>query len=384
MGEGNRVGEGNRARTYAPLTAVLFGLLLALGAGGAPRVGSIWAQPVPGGDWEPTGLTVRTVGLFTPASGAFFAQTADGLERSDDGGVTWAPVTLPAPPGRGDIRQVAVDPTNHTVLYASGAEGIYKSGDDAASWELVLPTTNRVLRIAVSPADPSLVFAAFGRDSSAYEFWRSGDAGASWERLAGPNNATLCFWNVPVLEPHPTNADRVFQTFGCYAGRDVPSGDSLDHSTDRGASFAALFRERPLFPSDLVGGGGSAPSRWYLAGNVRAAPGAARLFRSDDDGASWAEVFATPAGPSIGGLAYDPANPDRVHVGLLNGAVMTSANGGASWRELGRQNLGQLNDLALGVDGQNLYAATVQGVWRMRLMPGGPGGDAPTQLPRGK
>ena len=366
------------ARGWAGAAAIVLGMLLALGTGG-----TLQAQPVPVGDWQLTGLTVRTSELFTPASGAFFARTAEGLARSDDAGESWSAVGLPAAPRPGDIRVVAIDPANHAVLYASGMEGIYKSSDNATSWALVLPTNNRVLRIAVSRADPNLVFAAFGRDSSAYEFWRSGDAGANWERLAGPNNATLCFWNVLILEPHPTNADRVLQTFGCYAGRDVPSGDSLDQSTDRGASFAPLFHERPLFPSDLVGGSGSAPNRWYLAGNVRAAPGAARLFRSDDDGASWAEVFATPAGPSIGGLAYDPANPDRVYVGLLNGGVMTSANGGASWRELGRPDLGQVNHLALGVDGPNLYAATAEGVWRMGLMPGGPG-DPPAQVPRGK
>jgi hypothetical protein len=34
---------------------------------------------------------------------------------------------------------------------------------------------------------------------------------------------------------------------------------------------------------------------------------------------------------------------------------------------LGRQDIGAVSDLALGVDGRNLYAATDQGLWRLPL-----------------
>jgi hypothetical protein len=47
--------------------------------------------------------------------------------------------------------------------------------------------------------------------------------------------------------------------------------------------------------------------------------------------------------------------------------VTASFDAGRSWSPLGRQDLGTLYDLALGIDGQNLYAATDQGVWRLAL-----------------
>ena len=98
------------------------------------------------------------------------------------------------------------------------------------------------------------------------------------------------------------------------------------------------------------------------------------VSRSDDNGASWTELLRYRAGDSGGvrlsALTYDPAAPDRVYVGLnaVEKGVRTSADGGATWNELG---LGDrdVRALELGIDARNLYAATDQGVWRLRLLP---------------
>jgi hypothetical protein len=37
--------------------------------------------------------------------------------------------------------------------------------------------------------------------------------------------------------------------------------------------------------------------------------------------------------------------------------------------DLGSQDLGKINDLTLGIDGKNIYAATEAGVWRRSLIP---------------
>src|SRR5688572_16684350 len=76
--------------------------------------------------WTQTGLAVPARKLYAPASGALFARTAAGLERSDDGGTSWLAVSLPmaAPvPGMpaGWSRAVVVDPTNHAVVYVATA-----------------------------------------------------------------------------------------------------------------------------------------------------------------------------------------------------------------------------------------------------------------------
>jgi len=357
-------------------------------------VGGARTQAALTADWEPTGLGGRVLQLFTPASGAFFALSEEGLFRSDDAGTTWAPVSLPPLPADVPVARtrIAVDPTDHAILYAGGADGIYKSTDAAASWTLVLPTPernfSRALSIAPSAADRNLVYLALtGPSISAdFRFLRSRDGGATWEQLEQVQN-TLCGWGVLILQPHPTDARRAFRTADCYAGRNLQ--DSLDQSMDQGQTWSAVLRPEVSFPTWLVGGREVAPARFYLASNNDARRGGSSVFRSDDDGATWTDVLRFRGGGTIeqpdapnvwaGGLAYDPARPDRVYVGLrrsvgwsqdrifLGSGVRASADGGAAWFELGRQDLPEIHDLALGIDRSNLYAATERGLWRLDL-----------------
>jgi hypothetical protein len=317
-------------------------------------------------DWEltgPSGATGPALQLFTPAGGAVFVRTQTGLFRSDDAAESWSPVGLPPTPGHA----VAVDPTNPSIIYAAGAGGLFKTSTGGTSWTLVRPAPSlQVLAVAVSPADHNLVYLALGQGSSSFEFLRSTNGGATWTVLEGPLPGNLCTWSVLILKPHPTDTLRVFRTSGCYAGRDVPIGDSLDQSTNQGMSWAALFHPHALFPSRLVGGAGALPGRFYLGAHFGAPPGGGRLFRSDDDGHTWTDVLVFPSGPAVRGLAYDPSDPDRAFAGLTTGVVKTTTDAGASWAALGRSGLGAIEDLALSLDGHQLYAASDQGVWRLR------------------
>jgi photosystem II stability/assembly factor-like uncharacterized protein len=157
----------------------------------------------------------------------------------------------------------------------------------------------------------------------------------------------------------------VFGTYGCWAGRNVPSGVDLDQSTDQGAHFTLMFHSTPLFPWRLVGGAGTAPGRLYVTGYGSFQNGGGKVFRSDDDGASWTGVFSSASGPAVLGLAYHPNAPDRVYAGLGSGVVQTSTDAGANWTQLGSPNLGSVNDLQLNLSGTFLFAATSSGVWRI-------------------
>jgi len=331
----------------------------------------------PASDWEATALTEPVRALFTPASGAFFARTDRAAMRSDDGGDTWYAVPLPA-----DSRLVAVDPTNQTVLFAAGEAGLYKTEDDAATWTLVLPLPDeRVLGLAVSPADAKLVYLGLANKQGGpqvFRFLRSRTGGVTWEQI-DRREGSLCGLGLPLLQPHPTDPHRLLRVHNCYSGR--TSFDTLDLSQDEGVRFTSIFRESFVFPHRLVGGQGSVPGRWYLAADRDDRAGGSTLWRSDDDGGTWIEVLAfarartavtgekVAPDVNLGGLTYDPSRPDRVFVALggEGEGVLVSVDGAVSWMQLGRQDLGRANALALGIDGRNLYAATVRGLWRLRL-----------------
>jgi photosystem II stability/assembly factor-like uncharacterized protein len=400
-------------------TIVLFtGLLL----GGTLDTAQVTAEDA--ASWEPTGLHAPIQRLFTPASGSLFARTSEALFRSDDAGATWAAVPLPPlrPPTASEpaplrTTPLLVAPTDHRVLYVQGAAGLYKSADDAATWQM-LPlrlSPAETATLAVSPADPAIVYLALTTQTPAFRFLRSRDGGLTWEELAASQAGSGCVWSMELLTPHPTDPERVFRTAGCRSGRS--SGGVLEQSTDQGTTWSALLRlvlqppctnpgtlqplpnctpgpaAAPAYPEQEVGGQGTAPERFYVAANRDPRFGGSAVYRSDDDGQSWTEALAFRGGGSlestrnpdapniqIGGLAYEPGSPDHVYVGLSSvcaspsrtgcdqaSHVLASADGGQTWTDSNLYGHGQIHDLAVGIDSRNIYAATDQGVWSLRL-----------------
>jgi hypothetical protein len=313
-----------------------------------------------GEDWEQTPLGGPVSRLYTSADGSLFARTNAGLFRTLDHGSAWLPVGLPPNPG-----PVSVDPTNPAVIYAGTPTSLEKSTDGGGSWATVLPLgIDTVLGLAVSPADPQIVYVAAGQGSGSFRFLRSNDGGATWAALEGPLMGDLCVWTVLLLTAHPTDPARVFRTSGCLAGRNVPIGETLEHSLDQGATWSAIFHPL-LYPSRLVGGGGANPERFYVGAHLAAEPAGGALFRSDDDGASWNPILTYTSGPSIMGLAYDPAAPDLVFAGLTTGIVRRSTDGGVTWEDVGQSGLGGITDIKLSLNGEYAFAATTTGVWRL-------------------
>jgi hypothetical protein len=368
-------------------------MLLALTAPGRLYAQSSGLSQDSNSQWEHLTFPGSAVRLFTPSSGAFFALTrAHDLFRSDDAGGHWWQVNLP-PLGRGDVRDdraVVVDPTDHQVVYASGADGLYQSSDDAASWHLILPYSPSVgwkmQSVAVSPADHHLLFAHLADQNAVPEDFtlRSRDGGQSWQTLR-PTSADGRALAAGSLTLHPSDPRRVF----------LALGNDLYQSTDQGEAFALIHGGAGAGNHQrLLGGRGALPVRWYTGvwhDDLRDGGGSI-VYRSNDDGRTWTEVLAFRdgvvansltvggAGTLVSGLAYDPLVPDHVWVALttiaanpddpgarsVSGRIHESHDGGASWADVD-QAVGLVDDLALGVDGRNLYAATSTGVWRLPL-----------------
>src|SRR5439155_3751 len=112
---------------------------------------------------------------------------------------------------------------------------------------------------------------------------------------------------------HPTDAQRVFRTAGCYAGRNVNA--ALEQSTDQGATWRVVLRPPTAFPERLVGGQGNDPARFYLTATHDFRAGGASVFRSDDGGG------APPAGTGGGGaVGASCRRPNLSFAGAQNSA----------------------------------------------------------------
>src|SRR3984957_5960278 len=236
----------------------------------------------------------------------YFGATGGGLWKTNDGGLTWRPVT----DGQIDSSSVGamgVSESNPDVVYIGMGEtelrgnimqgdGVYKSVDAGKTWKHVgLGDTQAISRIRVDPSNPEVVYvSALGHPYAANAergVFRSRDGGKTWQKILYKNDRAgavdLC------IDPHNSKVLfaalwDVYRTSWTLSSGGPLSG--LYKSTDGGDSWTEITR-KPGLPNGIIGkigvavaGGDS--NRIYAM--VEAEDGG--LFRSEDSGATWARI----------------------------------------------------------------------------------------------
>ncbi len=176
--------------------------------------------------------------VYVAAQGPLWRGGGDrGLYKTTDGGATWDKV-LEIGDHTG-VSDLVYDPRDPDVLYAAAYQrrrrvwtlidggpesAIYKSTDAGATWRALergLPKDDMGrIGLAISPADPDVVYAiieAAGKDEG---FYRSTDRGASWEKRSDYVSGSPQYYNEIIADP--LNVDRVY------------SNDTWMHVTDDG------------------------------------------------------------------------------------------------------------------------------------------------------
>ena len=138
--------------------------------------------------------------VFVAAEGPLWSSGGDrGLYKSQDGGKTWQ-LTLKIDENTG-VTDIEFDPSNPDIIYAAAYQrrrhtwsflaggpmsGIYKSVNNGASFTQVktgLPKGDMgKIGLAVTPANPELVYATIEANNKEKGFYRSVDRGESWEK----------------------------------------------------------------------------------------------------------------------------------------------------------------------------------------------------------
>jgi len=211
----------------------------------------LWKSTDGGTSWtqvqSSSGLTAGYINAIvidpTNSANVYVGSPGQGVFASTNGGANWSQMnnglitnsgTAPA------IRALAIDPNNHTTLYAGTAQGIFKTTNSAGTWTQVSngltqgAGTVGIRAVAVDPANSQNVYAGSG---SAGLFFSS-NGGTSWSLL---NN----------LGPH------IISALALHAASGLPT--TIYAGTGYEFAFAAKINS----------GGGSLAYATLLGGNAQ-------------------------------------------------------------------------------------------------------------------
>lgn len=251
---------------------------------------------------------------FQPGTpSVIYAGLVRGVYRSSDGGATWEPAGL----RRGFVTALAADPKRAQTLYAGTYEeeepdtvtgGVYKTTNGGASWRRTQGVRDAIDAIAIDPHNAGVVYA---------HTWggvvRTANGGRTWRSVnPGPTAGG------PALALDPRNPETIY----LGSGVDARGGAGVMKSVDGGRSWRRMSAGlRTARVSGLAVARGTAYAVVIERG----------VFKRVDG--TWRRVNAgLPRDTTVQTLAVDPRRPANVY-GRTYGAVLRSANGGATWRE---------------------------------------------------
>jgi photosystem II stability/assembly factor-like uncharacterized protein len=162
----------------------------------------------------------------------------NGLARSTDGGVTWQDATNGLDDvGGGNapfISKIAKSEDDPNLLFAVGAQGVWRSTDFGGSWSLIPLSApdwslNSFIDVKISRANPDVVWAGAYMDDTNGRVHRSTDGGLSFSPVSNYGPVTMGL--ISGMATHPTDDQTAYVLFS-YAHR-----PKILRTTDGGASW---------------------------------------------------------------------------------------------------------------------------------------------------
>ena len=258
-----------------------------------------------------TGLGRRLISELAVAAGdsrqIFAINGYSQLIRTFDRGVTWSP---PQPDLMNDANDrpavVVIDPSNPQIAYVARYQsGIWKTTNAGASFAQVSSTPVGVIALAVSPLDPSVLYAAGGPSPNTMGsgLYKSSDGGQTWIEQIAP--APLANRQFNGFNFHPTDPGTVYAN-AMFGG--------VYRTIDGGATWTPMFISAP----GAVMGSASAllidPSNPATLVVPYSSASGEGLMRSIDGGVEWRATPVDLPGPALSflGAILDPLSPSRV------------------------------------------------------------------------
>jgi photosystem II stability/assembly factor-like uncharacterized protein len=182
----------------------------------------------------PEGARVTTLAIDPSNSTIVYAGTGNGVYKSTDSGATWQLMNNGL--GHG-VHILVIGPLNPAIIYAGTSGPIYKSTDGAATWQALGVEPHGYTALAVDRSNPAIVYA--GSSSGVI---KSTDGGITWQPVnngLAPDCINTFDCNVTVLAIDPSNPTTI------YAGTSVFSFGSIFKSSDGAATWQSMNNGLP-------------------------------------------------------------------------------------------------------------------------------------------
>lgn len=306
------------------LSGCTIGFNTGAGTGISATDGGIYKSFDKGTGWEQKVL-IQTVGnkrsfstldiisstLDPQDSKAIYAGSLDnGLLYSYDGAESWQiALTL----GKVTVTNIAVDPANKCIIYATAANKVYKSVDCSRSWAVVYfdnePTT-AITSLVIDFSNNNNLFIGTSRG----EIIKSSDRGGSWQTL---NRFAS---RVDKIVISPANANVIF--VGAFAKGIFRSTDSGVSWVDLSSKLVSVDNSKIL--RDLAMVKAEKPTV-FLATEYG-------LAKSTDSGDSWSkiELIIEKAKIKINAIAINPFDANEIYY-VTDTTFYRSLDGGKNW-----------------------------------------------------
>lgn len=307
--------------------------------------GGLWKSTNSGTSWIPLSdnssarMTVNAV-TIDPNNINIVYLGATGNFKSTDAGASWITMSGIA----GTVKKFLVQPSNSNIIFAASTSGIYRSVNAGTNWTQVNNTNAE--DIEFKPGDPNIMYA-----SGSSAIVRSVNNGVNWTVLTSANGITNSGRTLIAVSAADPDVVYAVQANGSLFGR-------LYRSNDAGLNFTTQVVGNPAsgtnyFGYETNGTGTTGQAGYDMA--IAASPFNANdvniagiiVFRSTNGGLS----FTATTGWSLpNGTGYNHAD---VHVLLYCKNTLYSASDGGIYKRV--NNTGPWTDLSVGLGIRMFY-----------------------------